>query len=240
MSGSFRAEARTVVAPMEGCWRRIGVGGDRSCAELETFIHCRNCPVLTAAARTFFDREAPPGYLESWREILEQPEQAADGDAVAVLVFRRGSEWLALPARVLVEITPPRKVHRLPHRHDTLLEGLVNIRGQLQVCVDLGRLIGVERSADDAAAAATSSVGPAARLLVVERVGDRGTERWVFGVDEVAGVQRVPAAALRAVPSTVGGTANRSTAALFAWQDKTVGLFDEQRLLDGLRAQVSG
>jgi len=225
---------------MEGCWRRVGVGGDRTCAELETFIHCRNCPVLTAAARTFFDREAPPGYLDSWREILEQPEREADGDATAVLVFRRGAEWLALPTSVLVEVTPPRKVHRLPHRHDTLLEGLVNIRGQLQVCVDLGRLLGVEPAAATAPAAATPPAGTLARLLVVERAGDRGAERWVFGVDEVAGVQRVPAAALRAVPSTVGAATDRATAALFAWQERTVGLLDERRLLDGLRAQVSG
>jgi chemotaxis-related protein WspD len=225
---------------MEGCWRRVGVGGDRTCAELETFIHCRNCPVLTAAARTFFDREAPPGYLESWREILEQPEREADGDATAVLVFRRGAEWLALPTSVLVEVTPPRKVHRLPHRHDTLLEGLVNIRGQLQVCVDLGRLLGVEPAAATAPAAPTPPAGTLARLLVVERAGDRGAERWVFGVDEVAGVQRVPAAALRAVPSTVGAATDRATAALFAWQERTVGLLDERRLLDGLRAQVSG
>ena len=240
MSDPERNRGRIVVAPMEGCWRRVGVGGDRTCAELETFIHCRNCPVLTAAARTFFDREAPPGYLESWREILEQPEREADGDATAVLVFRRGAEWLALPTSVLVEVTPPRKVHRLPHRHDTLLEGLVNIRGQLQVCVDLGRLLGVEPAAAPAPAAAAPPAGTLARLLVVERAGDRGAERWVFGVDEVAGVQRVPAAALRAVPSTVGAATDRATAALFAWQERTVGLLDERRLLDGLRAQVSG
>ena len=240
MSDPERNRGRIVVAPMEGCWRRVGVGGDRTGAELETFIHCRNCPVLTAAARTFFDREAPPGYLESWREILEQPEREADGDATAVLVFRRGAEWLALPTSVLVEVTPPRKVHRLPHRHDTLLEGLVNIRGQLQVCVDLGRLLGVEPAAATAPAAPTPPAGTLARLLVVERAGDRGAERWVFGVDEVAGVQRVPAAALRAVPSTVGAATDRATAALFAWQERTVGLLDERRLLDGLRAQVSG
>ncbi len=31
--------------------------------ELSSFIHCRNCPVFAAAARTFFDRPAPEGYL---------------------------------------------------------------------------------------------------------------------------------------------------------------------------------
>jgi len=121
-----------------------------------------------------------------------------------------------------------------------LTAGLVNIRGPLQVCVDLGRLLGVEPAAAPAPAAAAPPAGTLARLLVVERAGDRGAERWVFGVDEVAGVQRVPAAALRAVPSTVGAATDRATAALFAWQERTVGLLDERRLLDGLRAQVSG
>ena len=37
--------------PVPECWRVIGVTGDRSCPELERFIHCRNCPVLAEAAR---------------------------------------------------------------------------------------------------------------------------------------------------------------------------------------------
>ena len=28
------------------CWNRIGVNGDRSCPELTSFVHCRNCPVF--------------------------------------------------------------------------------------------------------------------------------------------------------------------------------------------------
>ena len=33
------------------CWNKIGVSGDLSCPELNTHIHCRNCPVFAAAAR---------------------------------------------------------------------------------------------------------------------------------------------------------------------------------------------
>ena len=66
----------------------IGVTGDRSCPELERFIHCRNCPVLAEAARSFFDRPAPEGYLDAWRAILEEPETAIEADSVSFLVFR--------------------------------------------------------------------------------------------------------------------------------------------------------
>jgi len=238
------SEEQNPAVPDE-CWRRIGVSGDRTCPELETFIHCRNCPILAAAATTFFNRNAPEGYLESWRAILEEPEIIAPADALSVLVFRLDKEWMSLPTTALVEVTTPRALHRVPHRPSTILEGLVNIRGQLQLCISLYGLLGLEttphayadasrQSADDDAA-----FGPSARLLVVERSGERGLERWVFRVDEVAGVQRIPRSAMRAAPSTVSHAGMRSTLALFDWQGHAVGLLDESRVFDGLHALIS-
>ena len=235
MSHDSAGLSRHVVAPMENCWRHVGVSGDRSCPELATFIHCRNCPVLTSAARRFFDRPAPAGYLDAWREILEQPEVARDTDARSVLVFRLGDEWLALPTAVLAEVTSPRQLHRVPHRSGVELAGIVNIRGQLQVCVRLEGLLGLPAPAESIHVATST-----ARLLVVERAGDRGPERWVFRVDEVAGVHRVPGQSLRDVPATVSGAGARATTALFSWHDRTVGLLDVSRLLDGLHRRISG
>ncbi len=54
----------------DDCWSHIGVSGDRTCPELSSVIHCRNCPVFTTAARTFFDRPAPEGYLADWSHWL--------------------------------------------------------------------------------------------------------------------------------------------------------------------------
>lgn len=235
MSNGFADHGREVVAPMEDCWRRVGVSGDRSCPELTTFIHCRNCPVVAAAARRFFERPAPAGYLEAWGEILARPEAPSTADARGVLVFRLGDEWLALPMATLVEVTTPRKLHRVPHRSGSILAGLVNIRGQLQLCVRLAGLLGLETPAGD-----NPSLAPAARLLVVEHRGEQGMERWAFGVDEVAGVHRLPREKLGAAPSTVSHAAKHVTAGLFSWQDKTVGLLDEVRLLNGLPRMVSG
>jgi chemotaxis-related protein WspD len=224
-----------VEAPMPECWRIVGVAGDRSCPELETFIHCRNCPVLAEAARTFFDRGAPEGYLEDWRAILEEPTTVVEAGTTSVLVFRLEKEWFALPAQVLVEVTTVRPLHRIPHRSAGGLAGIVNIRGQLQLCMSLHALLGL---AGGPAAAAPAADAAAARMLVVERGGERGMERWVLGADEVAGVHRLARTAMRPVPSTVSHAQARCSATLFDWQDRTVGLLDEARLFDGLRGMV--
>ncbi len=137
------------------CWRRIGTAGDRSCPELETHIHCRNCPVFASAARTLFDRPAPEHYLAEWTQwlagspvtvSLEAGASAAlsDRDRVSVLIFRLGREWMAFPTQAIAEVTVPRPIHRIPHRSNAILIGLVNLRGQLQLCISLHGLLGLE------------------------------------------------------------------------------------------------
>ena len=230
---------RPLAPPMPECWRVVGISGDHSCPELKTFIHCRNCPVLADAARTFFDRDPPPGYLESWRQILEEPAADGTGETTSVLVFRLGKEWFALPATVLIEVTLPRPLHRVPHRGGGLA-GIVNIRGQLQLCLSLHVLLGLEASADGLQPSADRLPTGAGRLIVLEREGAKGGERWVVGVDEVAGVYRLPRATVRAVPSTVAQAQHRCSTALFDWQERTVGLLDETLVFDGLADMVTG
>src|SRR5438105_5558923 len=126
----------------DDCWNRIGVFGDRSCPELPPVGHCHNCPVFAAAGRRFLDGPAPPGYLEEWSARLAEPEAAAAGELLGVLVFRIGGEWLALPVGVLVEVTAPRPIHRVPFRGG-LLAGLVNVRGELHLAVRMDQLLGI-------------------------------------------------------------------------------------------------
>ena len=230
-----------VTAPMPECWRKIGVAGDRSCPELEAVIHCRNCPVLADAARTFFDRGAPQGYLDEWRAILEEPAEEIAADTTSVLVFRLDAEWLVLPTAVLVEVTPVRTLHRLPHRAAGVLSGLVNIRGQLQLCASLHGLVGLPGGPAPVPTGTDDPLGrTTARLLVVERPGGDAADCWVLGVDEVAGVHRVTQGMLRAVPSTVGHAGGRLSSALFEWQERTVALLDETRVFEALRERVTG
>ena len=63
---------------------------------------------------------------------------------------------------------------------------------------------------------------------------------WLaWGVDLVAGVQRVARSSMRTVPSTLSQAGVRFCQTLFDWQEKTVGLLDESRVFDALRDLVS-
>ena len=166
------------VIAVDQCWPRIGVWGDRSCPELVKMTHCHNCPVFAAAGRRFLDAPSPPDYLDEWTRRLAAPEEDEVRDELGVLVFRLGDEWLALPVAVLVEVTRPRPVHRIPHRGG-LLAGMANIRGELHLCVRLDLLLGV---------AATADPDPELRRLVVIR---RDGEGWAFVAEAVDQVHRV-------------------------------------------------
>jgi chemotaxis-related protein WspD len=241
------------VQPGEGdCWNHIGVWGDRQCPKLAEVVHCQNCPVFSAAGRRFLDAPSPEGYLEEWTDRLVPAIELPSSDLQSVVILRLGDEWLALPVSILVEITPPRPVHRVPHRGG-LLAGIVNIRGELHLCVRLGELLGLESRAGlnahrhhaerntDADPDAHAKADPeearrkgGGRFIVARR----GAESWVFPVDQVDQVRRFPLNELRPAPATLARALGRLTRGVFGWQDRQIGLLDEARLFDFVRARI--
>jgi len=219
------------------CWTRIGVGGDGSCPELQTHVHCRNCPVYSSAARAFFDREPPEGYLEGWTRVLASPEAGIDRDRVAVAIFRLNDEWLGLNISSLVEVTTPKPVHRIPHRGNDVLLGLVNVRGQLRLFVSLHGLLGIDLPAPWwREAAETTARGTKGRFVVYQA----GAESWVFPADEAAGVFRISRAQMKSVGGGRSGNGHGFAQAVFrppheSWKDRTVNYLDEQRIGQALR-----
>ena len=237
------------------CWRVIGVGGDRSCPELETYIHCRNCPVMADAAEAFFNRAPPEGYLDEWRQVLETTPEVAESSGLSVLIFRLADEWFSLAAESLTEVTPLRKIHTVPHRSNSVFAGMVNVRGQLLLCCSLHGLLGLRQMdpqilklkktsgpknddnqsiqpSDDAAILAPE------RLLVTSLTTGRVTRRWTFPVNEVAGVHRIGNEELREVPSTLGKPGQRFSSALFSWNSRTVSLLDTNQIFEGIHEQI--
>jgi chemotaxis-related protein WspD len=212
-----------VANPVDDCWNRIGVDGDRTCPALEEHVHCRNCPVFARAARAFFDRRAPEGYLDEWADLLGRPSERGSVDEQALLVFRLGGEWLALSLSVVSEVTAPRPVHRVPHRTNRVFSGLVSLRGQLQLCVSLHGLLDVDPPDEP----------PASPRLVLIR---KDSETWAFAAEEVLGVHRVDRDRLQKVPSTLANPAGSFSRAVFDPGDgRSVDVLDEPRLFAALR-----
>jgi chemotaxis-related protein WspD len=220
------------VVTQTDCWNRIGVWGDQSCPELVQAVHCHNCPIFAAASRRFLDASPPGGYLEEWTERLIAPIEEMADDLQSVLIFRLYEEWLALRVQVLLEVTGPRPVHPIPHRGG-LLAGLVNIRGELHLCIHLGQLLGI-KAAGEAKELPADRKQDRPRMIVVESDGNR----WVFPVDEVDQVYRFAPVELTGAPATLARSASRLTRAVLAWRDRSIGYLDDERLFRALRAKI--
>jgi chemotaxis-related protein WspD len=104
----------------------------------------------------------------------------------------------------------------------------VNIRGQLHLCVSLHGVLGIE---PDKVSDNSDVPSGSRRLLVLEHRG----ERWVFPADEVQGVERIARDQLRKVPGTLANPAHHFSQAVFPWQERHVGLLDEERVLATFR-----
>ncbi|WP_165252427.1 chemotaxis protein CheW [Paludisphaera soli] len=236
-------------ARLDDCWNRIGIAGDRSCPELKTHVHCRNCPVFARAARVFFDRPAPPGYLDEWTRWLSDEGHCAEEQAdaalvgrdaegrrndVGVLIFRLGQEWLAFRTQAVVEAALTRPVHRVPHRTNAVLRGLVNLRGQLQLCFSMYGLLGAADPRSSPTGDGEAASASRERLIVL-RDRDR-SEVWAFAADEVHGVEHFARSALQGVPSTLANTAVSFSQAVIPWEGRSVGFLDEHRVFAALRS----
>jgi chemotaxis-related protein WspD len=220
------------INPVRDCWNQIGVWGDRSCPELAPHIHCNNCPVYAAAGRSFLDRDVEETYANSWMSLLSTTQESVTAealiasDAIMAMVFRLGEEWLALPSRLLSEVTDLSPIHWIPHRSNSFLRGLVNIRGELQLCIALEVLLGLPSPPES----------PALRpcFLVIEQ--DQQT--WVFSVDELQGLRRLPLTDLTPAAVTVTKGTSTYTQSVLVWQDQHINLLDPELLLAAIQRRA--
>ncbi len=212
------------------CWNRIGINGDNSCRELETFVHCRNCDVYLAAGTRLLDHKLPANYRREWTELFSQKKTAVRLGTLSAVIFRIAAEWLALPTSVFQEVVEHRAIHSLPHRRQGVVMGLTNIRGELLICVSLGRLLGLPQEIRKEKPQTAYD-----RLLVTQWNGNR----FVSPVDEVYGVQRYHPQDLKEVPATLARNAPNYTQGLLSWRNKTVGCLDEELLFYTLNRSLT-
>jgi chemotaxis-related protein WspD len=184
-------------------------------------------------------RELPEEYRSEWTRRIAEVYQEQHTAARSVLIFRLGSEWLALSARCIRVVAEPRAPHPMPHRRG-LLQGLISVRGELLICVSLTTFLGLEHSltlstATDSTSAA--SVNSTAKEQVIVVVTDRGP--LAFMVDEIYGFHQYHDEELREVPTTLAQSTATYTAAMLPWGEITVGFLDDQNLFYTLNRSLT-
>jgi chemotaxis-related protein WspD len=214
----------------DACWQNIGVYGDGSCRELQKFVHCRNCPVYSHAALRLLERPLPEHYRADWTTHFAKEQRLSPPVKTSAVLFRINAEWLALPTHAFQEVAERRRTHSLPHQRHGVVAGLVNVRGELLICVSLGRLLGLEKPSVRQTIRTTYD-----RLLVANWEGSR----LVFPVDEVHGTYRFEAGEVHEPPATVAKSRPSYTQGILLWQQKSVGLLDPSLLYSALNRSLT-
>lgn len=211
------------------CWNTIGVEGNGTCRELVKFVHCRNCPVYSAAGLQLLNRPLDPAYRAEQTAHYAMRKRLSTPARLSVVIFRLDSECFALPTQVFQEIAEERPQHSLPHRARSIALGLVNVRGELLVCASLARLLGVAESPNHAPRQRLD------RLLVATWNG----QRVAFPVDEVFGIHRFQQEELREAPSTVARSTLTFTRGVLGWRERAVGLLHADSLFAALNRSLA-
>jgi chemotaxis-related protein WspD len=176
------------------------------------------------------DRPLLPQYRHEWSVYFAQPKQFGAPAKASALVFRLNAEWFALRTQVFQEVAEHRLVHSLPHRQPGIVLGLVNIRGELLICVSFGHLLGLEQTPSSQTLRRTYD-----RLLVTSWDGNR----LVFPADEVRGIHRFQMSELKEPPATLAKSNFSYTQGVLSWAGRSVGLLDADRLFSTLNRSLT-
>lgn len=170
-------------------------------------------------------------YLDAMTQRLAAPPAERGAGLRKLLVFRLGPEWFALAGECFVEAVDGARVHSLPSgRPGSVVIGVVNIRGTVEICVTLQPLL---YPGGAGPASHPLQPGHIHRLLVI----DPGEMRVAFPVDEVGGVHPCEEDAVQSPPPAAGGES--LVEGLWTWRRTVVRVLERDTLYKALMHAVA-
>jgi chemotaxis-related protein WspD len=186
----------------------------------------------TSAGR-LLDREVTEGSLRESTAFVAEKKGLIERGTKSVVLFRIGQEWLALPTGVVQEVSDLYTVRTMPDRRGGVLSGLINVRGELLLCVSLGVLLGLDHVAIGRDSA---GIMPSDRLLICKH----GEGRLAFQVSEVYGLHRYHPRDLRDAPATLTRASGGAyTLGLMTWEERIVGCLDDELMFYSLNKALA-
>lgn len=216
---------------IDSCWNRIGVWrtGKERCPELDNVVHCRNCPVFSKTGRQFLRTNPPEGYRNEWTSILSKEKDIKPINVKSAFVFRAGNEWLALPSKLIQEVVNMGPIHSIPNINSKVLRGLVNIHGRLQICVSIGRVLGLEKLKKTEEQLKPDYISPERLVVVLQK-----NQLVAFPVSEVKGTVHYTPEMIKDLPVTVSGSKAVYTMGILHLEGTDIGLLKDKPLFKTL------
>ncbi len=196
-------------------------------------VNASPAPAHGHAILRLLDRPVEAATLDTDAALAAAPAESGFRKALRLLLFRLGDETAALHVKSLRRVTPVARAIPIPHRTSGVLRGVCNIRGELVLCADLRRLLGLPER-EPAIAAADPSLDP--RRMVVVGPAENS---WAFEVDALMGVESVDPAAFRDPPMTVAHALADFTLGVTEVNGSCVTVLESDRVLAGFKAGLA-
>lgn len=180
------------------------------------------------SANNLLERKADSSYIKEWTELLAVETAPKELAEASLVIFRIDGEWLAMSTYVCKQIADKRLVHTVPHRGSKYLLGVVNLQGQLALCVALHRLLEIDCPELEENTVLDKSEK---RFIAIQKED----ETWVFPVSEIFGVVHFDLAKVENVPVTVTKSTANYLKGIVPWNHHHVGMLDEELLFYSLR-----
>lgn len=187
-----------------------------------------------SAMDRLLDRPLTDEDVRQATERVAQPRSRPVHDVASLLLFRVGTERLAVPATDVARVTRVNVVRRIPHRSNRVIRGLCNIEGELLICGNISALLDLTDTPQVSGSSGQSA--DLARMIVL------GAEPslWAIEVDEVQGVQYFETRSYKQPPVTVQQAMYRFTASLIPLGDHRVAtLLDVPQVVSGFEGALS-
>lgn len=190
-------------------------------------------PESLGAVLRLLDRPVTDAGLAAGAEGAARSVDMRSRDSFGVLLFRLDGETLAVSAKLLRLTTPFTPPAPIPGRSSGILRGLCNIRGELTLCADLRRLLGL--AAGKAESTGVEESGNHRRMVVI----GPAEASWAFEVDALIGVERIDEGALLAPPMTVERAIGAFVMGLVEIDGMQATVLDGERILEGFKAALA-
>ena len=215
------------------CWKIIGVFGYGTCERLDEYSHCKLCPVYSESGRSLFDREAPEDMIKEWTKEISEAKQKEKTNTVSIVIFRIRNEWFALSTLFFKEAVNYRPIHSVPERNNDVFKGIVNINGELLLCLNSANIFGVDTSNEEND---DNIKNPTYKRMIVLQ---ENNDRYVLILDEILGVIRLSNDELVKGPSTLVNAPESLSKSIFEYQNKKIGYIDEEKLFASLNRSLN-
>ena len=186
------------------------------------------------SANKLFDRPPDISYLEEWTQLLAHPaEKTEENKETSIVVFRLSNEWFSLSTLIFSEISVQHVINPIPCQKNSLLLGIVNLKGQLRICFSMQELLGIKKETKTFRKKILSSHYP--RLGAISD----GSSLWTFPIEEVDGIYQFDLSTMSNVPVNVLNSKENYLKGAITLNEKKIYIISEELLFQSLRSKIA-